>query len=94
MKLISILISILIFVCLFHSPLCAISPDQYNVFVKSGLGSSGQLSATRASLTVFVKANEEGVIYTCVALHPAQNEPKLMLSVRVSVLSKFLKELF
>ena len=80
MKLISILISTLLSVS--HSPL-----DQYNVFVKSGLGGSGQLSATRASLTVFVKASEEGVIYTCVALHSAQAEPKLMLSVRVSVLS-------
>ena len=62
--------------------------DQYNVFIKSGLGNSGRLSSTRASLTVFIKAAEEGVIYTCVALHSAQAKPKLMLSVRVSVLSK------
>lgn len=90
--------------------------DSYSTYMKAGVGPNGKLTATRSILSVFVRANDEQNVYTCVALHPFMSAYQhilslfqstssfnstlikkqlnsihlpLLVSVRVSVLSKF-----
>ncbi|XP_053201824.1 nephrin-like isoform X2 [Panonychus citri] len=59
--------------------------DSYTIVITDGLGPNGKLTLTRSILTLFVKLDDNGVQYTCKAIHPAIPRP-LVNTMSISVL--------
>lgn len=64
-------------------------PDSYTIVITDGLGPNGKLTLTRSILTLFVKLDDNGVQYTCKAIHPAIPRP-LVNTMSISVLGNYL----